>query len=209
MAHTSGQGEAPPALAAPGTRRSAPSRARQVSCFAVFFRPLAFFSRPLFLHKALLRRGPRLCLLGHGLLGAVWGSRLRSEPSPIRGTQSQRTQSQRTARHPTPRAPVRLAPFTPVCATAGRPHAVCGSFPGGGGGGVPQTQREKRRSRATGRDPGVRGNPLSIATSAGRQAIADDRENRTAAHTPRGGVFSVPEGSRVLAFFCQEQHKKR
>lgn len=34
----------------------------------------------------------------------------------------------------------------------------------GAGGGVPQTQREKRRSRATGRDPGVRGNPLSIAT---------------------------------------------
>lgn len=94
-------------------------------------------------------------------------------------------------------------------ARCGRASPRCLRQLPGAGGGVPQTQREKRRSRATGRDPGVRGNPLSIATSAGRQAIADDRENRTAAHTPRGGVFSVPEGSRVLAFFCQEQHKKR
>lgn len=152
-AHTGGQGEAPPALAAPGTRRSAPSRARQVSCFAVFFRPLAFFPCPLFLDKALLRRGPRLCLLGHGLLGAVWGSRLRSEPSPVRGTQSQRTQSQRTARHPAPRAPVRLAPFTPVCAAAGRPHAVCGSFPGRGAGFL----RHRGRSEGHGQRGGTPG----------------------------------------------------
>lgn len=65
------------------------------------------------------------------------GGRLGIPPSlrdlARQGTQSQRTQSQRTARHPAPRAPVRLAPFTPVCAAAGRPHAVCGSFPGGGG----------------------------------------------------------------------------
>lgn len=57
-AHTGGQGEAPPALAAPGTRRSAPSRARQVSCFAVFFRPLAFFSLPPFLRQGLAQTRP-------------------------------------------------------------------------------------------------------------------------------------------------------
>lgn len=187
-AHTGGQGEALPALAAPGTRRSAPSRARQVSCFAVFFHPLAFFSLPPFLRQGLAQTRPA------PLPARTWasGGRVGIPPSlralARQGTQSQRTQSQRTARHPAPRAPVRLAPFTPVCAAAGRPHAVCGSFPGWGWG-VPQTQREKRRSRATGRDPGVRGNPLSITTSAGRQAIADDREKHGGPHSPGWGLL--------------------
>lgn len=69
------------------------------------------------------------------------------------GTQSQRTQSQRTARHPAPRAPVRLAPFTPVRAAAGRPHAVCGSFLGRGVGFL----RHRGRSEGHGQRGGTPG----------------------------------------------------